>query len=623
MAYGAVSGLSDPIEDYPNYWLKFYEQGTTTPLAMATDSSGAVTLAKAEISAGGTVPAGFIKTAGDVIFIPFINAAYDAFLFPTAAEADANDTSNAVKIADDITAPATKIALDNTKFPAVSDLIANTTGYPVGTTAETASFRLVAPEVAKGGAQWTIVATGGTPTVGPVTVLGSNGQLVDAAGNVWEYSSAVSVDAGAFGMVGDATPVLNGFGIPSSWTGTNNSPALQNAVDFARSNSIFKVDVPAGNFGYLSTVNVPVFIFLNGSGSISTNNVPLDAFGPSGTPIIRMNNTNDDIDGVFIDNMSFQMNGLVVDNCIGLQLYRVNTLAAVGRVSFTQIGSNSVGLDIFRGSSLMFNELRFNGGRDSGNTAYVGTNMRIRNCAGVHIGLLNLEHADVGIDWINDSTGGIQPVDNPGLHIDAIYCEYHETDVIRLFDDGTRPLGGPIVSIDHLEFRAGPAITDNIINVIERAGAGTTHSIALTIGSLSSLGSVTNLLKTPTREIAAAGVNILQNFTYENGRTSTTINGVDDRLSQIEVVDIGSNADSTTTRLEIHATVGGAPVRLGVIEVETTTGRLNVFGDNGLRLAPTGTLGFFGDSGTTQPTGVPVTAAGIHAALVSLGLITA
>jgi hypothetical protein len=34
-------------------------------------------------------------------------------------------------------------------------------------------------------------------------------------------------------------------------------------------------------------------------------------------------------------------------------------------------------------------------------------------------------------------------------------------------------------------------------------------------------------------------------------------------------------------------------------------------------------MGFFGTAAITKPTGVPVTAAGIHAALVSLGLIAA
>ncbi len=107
MAFGQVSGLSDALEDYPGYFLKFYEQGTTIPLVMATDATGGTTLAKAEISSGGTVPIGFIKTAGDAIFIPYVNAAYDAFLIPTAAESDANDLTNAVQIADNVLAAAT------------------------------------------------------------------------------------------------------------------------------------------------------------------------------------------------------------------------------------------------------------------------------------------------------------------------------------------------------------------------------------------------------------------------------------------------------------------------------------------------------------------------------------
>lgn len=102
MALAPVQLISDFMEDYPNYWLKFYEQGTTTPLVMATNKSGSPTVAKAEISAGTTPPLGLIKTAGNVTFIPYVTEAYDAYIFPTEAEADANDTSNAIQLADDV-----------------------------------------------------------------------------------------------------------------------------------------------------------------------------------------------------------------------------------------------------------------------------------------------------------------------------------------------------------------------------------------------------------------------------------------------------------------------------------------------------------------------------------------
>ena len=102
MALAPISQISTTYDQYPNYWLKGYAQGTATPISMATDSTGGTLLAKAEISAGGTVPIGFIKTAGDAIFIPYYSEAYDLFLFPTEAEADANDTSNAIQVADNM-----------------------------------------------------------------------------------------------------------------------------------------------------------------------------------------------------------------------------------------------------------------------------------------------------------------------------------------------------------------------------------------------------------------------------------------------------------------------------------------------------------------------------------------
>ena len=62
MSLAPTQQLSTPYEDYAGYWLKFYEQGTTTPITMAIDSTGSPTVAKAELSSGGTVPIGFIKT---------------------------------------------------------------------------------------------------------------------------------------------------------------------------------------------------------------------------------------------------------------------------------------------------------------------------------------------------------------------------------------------------------------------------------------------------------------------------------------------------------------------------------------------------------------------------------
>ena len=97
MALSATSYLAPQFQSYKFYWIKFYEPGTTQVKAIATDVSGSTLIAKAEIT-----NKGFLETAGGTVFIPFIDGFYDAYLFPNEADADANDTSSAVRIADNI-----------------------------------------------------------------------------------------------------------------------------------------------------------------------------------------------------------------------------------------------------------------------------------------------------------------------------------------------------------------------------------------------------------------------------------------------------------------------------------------------------------------------------------------
>ena len=99
MAYAPIALIMPQYEDYPNYWLKAYEQGTVTPLPMATDAAAGTTLAKSELDTQG-----FPTTAASARFIPFIDGDYDLWLFPTEAEADANDTANAIQFADNLNA---------------------------------------------------------------------------------------------------------------------------------------------------------------------------------------------------------------------------------------------------------------------------------------------------------------------------------------------------------------------------------------------------------------------------------------------------------------------------------------------------------------------------------------
>lgn len=113
MSYTAIAGII-PQYDQTSYYLKFYEPGTSNPISMAINALGAggTLLAKAQLDVDG-----FPTTDGSTLFIPFIDQAYDAFLFPTATEADANDTINAFRVANNITTPTPSLP--------VADLVAD------------------------------------------------------------------------------------------------------------------------------------------------------------------------------------------------------------------------------------------------------------------------------------------------------------------------------------------------------------------------------------------------------------------------------------------------------------------------------------------------------------------
>ena len=108
MAYSPIAFTAPNYRDYKNEWIKAYEPGTTTPKDMATDSTLATFISKAQLNKDG-----FIVSAGGALIIPYIDGAYDLWLFPTEAEADANDTSNALRIADNITGALNQDGLDN------------------------------------------------------------------------------------------------------------------------------------------------------------------------------------------------------------------------------------------------------------------------------------------------------------------------------------------------------------------------------------------------------------------------------------------------------------------------------------------------------------------------------
>jgi len=130
MAFAPIALTIPQYEDFPNQFLKFYEPGTTTPKLMATDAGGLTTLAKAQLN-----NAGFPTTDGSTLFIPFVNASYDLFLFPTAAEADANDTINALRFANNIDNSGLGPAVASTGSARSFDLAITAAGQDLSTVA--------------------------------------------------------------------------------------------------------------------------------------------------------------------------------------------------------------------------------------------------------------------------------------------------------------------------------------------------------------------------------------------------------------------------------------------------------------------------------------------------------
>ena len=133
MAFLATSYLAPQFQSYKFNWIKFYEPGTTTPKSIATDSTGGTLIAKAQVN-----NKGFFETAGGTVFIPFVDGAYDAYLFPNEADADANDTANATRIADNIDtfAPINLTLIGDLsqayEFNTVDDYKTFATAFPIG-----------------------------------------------------------------------------------------------------------------------------------------------------------------------------------------------------------------------------------------------------------------------------------------------------------------------------------------------------------------------------------------------------------------------------------------------------------------------------------------------------------
>lgn len=79
------------------YYLKFYADGTTTPILMATDNTGGATLAKCQLNT-----LGYPINGSSDVFIPHIDQDYKLALYENEADADSNALINAAWVIDNI-----------------------------------------------------------------------------------------------------------------------------------------------------------------------------------------------------------------------------------------------------------------------------------------------------------------------------------------------------------------------------------------------------------------------------------------------------------------------------------------------------------------------------------------
>ena len=100
MAWNKISGtvpqFTSSGDQANGYVIKFYEPGTTTPLAVATDDTGGTTATNFLLNTQG-----YATSSGNEI-IPHVDQDYKLVLYLNQADADADATGSAVYVVDNI-----------------------------------------------------------------------------------------------------------------------------------------------------------------------------------------------------------------------------------------------------------------------------------------------------------------------------------------------------------------------------------------------------------------------------------------------------------------------------------------------------------------------------------------
>lgn len=230
MAYSPIAFVAPNYRDYKNWWLKAYEPGTTTPKTMSDNETGSPLSAKYEINKDG-----FIVSSGGALIVPFIDGYYDLYIFPTAAEADANDTAEALRVADN------QVGISESQ---IGQFIGNYTNYEFNNVADMKSGTTIGGESVSlkaggnvktlgyytagdgGGATYLCIESGlfpGTPDeLGDhTTTSGVIAAILDPHGIVWveQYGARSGVDDESFSDALQA--IIDKSGNPASITDAN------------------------------------------------------------------------------------------------------------------------------------------------------------------------------------------------------------------------------------------------------------------------------------------------------------------------------------------------------------------------------------------------------------------
>lgn len=125
-------------------------------------------------------------------------------------------------------------------------------------------------------------------------------------------------------------------------------------------------------------------------------------------------------------------------------------------------------------------------------------------------------------------------------------------------------------------------------------------------------------IKTQTDQTDIVQLNLVQNHdTPADFRTLANIDFFAENSSSVDTV----YGRISVSSQDVTATTEDGLLQLGVVSDGTLVSGMDIEG--GTSASTGAALGFYGHSTTTLQTGVAVTSAGIHAALVNLGLITA